>query len=221
MNFPAFFSAAAKLEEAGYVVFNPAARDNQRHGTDVVKGNPTGSMEQMKKEHGFDLRVALHEDLSFICLEADCIAMIPGWQNSKGACAEHALAIALGLEIIYLEENMKAHETRTDGTRTPALHADAGARKAVPIFSGVIRYFPRALAAIAEVSRIGNEQHNPGKPLHWDRSKSGDELDALTRHLVDAGTVDTDGVKHSAKVAWRALANLEKEIEQTLQEGTK
>jgi hypothetical protein len=49
--------------------------------------------------------------------------------------------------------------------------------------------------------------------LHWDRSKSGDELDALMRHLIDAGTIDTDGVRHSAKVAWRALANLQKEIE--------
>lgn len=100
----------------------------------------------------------------------------------------------------------------TELTR-PALPSDAAARKATPIFSGVIRYFPDALAAVAELSRIGNEQHNPGKPLHWDRSKSGDECDALMRHLVDAGTLDNDGVRHSTKVAWRALANLQKEIE--------
>jgi hypothetical protein len=30
---------------------------------------------------------------------------------------------------------------------------------------------------------------------------------------MEAGKVDTDGVRHSAKVAWRALANLEKELE--------
>ena len=89
----------------------------------------------------------------------------------------------------------------------------ATARKGVPIFSGVLRYFPDAIAAVAELSRIGNDQHNPGKPMHWDRSKSGDELDALTRHLLEAGTMDTDGVRHSTKVAWRALANLQKEIE--------
>lgn len=93
------------------------------------------------------------------------------------------------------------------------LPVDAAKRKAIPLFSGVIKYFPDALMAVAELSRIGNEQHNPGEPLHWDRSKSGDELDALTRHLVDAGTMDTDGVRHSVKVAWRALANLQKEIE--------
>lgn len=90
---------------------------------------------------------------------------------------------------------------------------DAQQRKEAPIFSGVLAYFPDAIAEVAELSRIGNEQHNPGQPLHWDRSKSGDEKDALTRHLIDAGTLDTDGVRHSTKVAWRALANLQKEIE--------
>lgn len=93
------------------------------------------------------------------------------------------------------------------------LPTDAKERKSLPLFSGVLRYFPDALAAVAELSRIGNDQHNPGKPLHWDRSKSTDELDALTRHLLEAGTIDTDGVRHSTKVAWRALANLQKEIE--------
>lgn len=96
------------------------------------------------------------------------------------------------------------------------LPTDAKARKDVPIYSGVFRYFPDALAAVAECSRKGGEQHNPGKPLHWDRSKSGDELDALTRHLAEAGTIDTDGIRHSTKVAWRALANLQKELERNM-----
>ena len=86
-------------------------------------------------------------------------------------------------------------------------------RKQIPVYSGVIKYFPDAIKEVAKCSYAGNEQHNPGTPLHWDRSKSGDELDALMRHLIDAGTIDTDGVRHSAKVAWRALANLQKEIE--------
>lgn len=93
------------------------------------------------------------------------------------------------------------------------LPTEAAARKAVPLYSGLIRYFPDALAAIAELSRIGNDQHNPGEPLHWAREKSTDEHDALCRHLWEAGTVDTDGVRHSTKLAWRALAALQKEIE--------
>ena len=86
-------------------------------------------------------------------------------------------------------------------------------RKDTPIYSGVIKYFPDALADVARCSKAGNDQHHPDKTLHWDRNKSTDELDALTRHLVDAGKFDSDGIRHSAKIAWRALANLQKEIE--------
>lgn len=86
-------------------------------------------------------------------------------------------------------------------------------RKNTPIFSGLLMYFPLACAEVARLSFVANEQHNPGTKMHWDRSKSGDELDALTRHLMEAGTVDTDGQRHSTKVAWRAMANLEKELE--------
>lgn len=37
-------------------------------------------------------------------LLADCdiVRFLPGWQNSRGACLEHKLALALGLECQYL-----------------------------------------------------------------------------------------------------------------------
>jgi hypothetical protein len=89
----------------------------------------------------------------------------------------------------------------------------ADVRKTYPLFRGLARYFPKALMEVAHCSWVGNEQHNPGQELHWDRSKSTDEHDALLRHLWEAGTVDTDGVRHSTKAAWRALAALEKELE--------
>lgn len=95
-----------------------------------------------------------------------------------------------------------------------ALPTDPAARKATPIATGVLDYFPLALAEIARVSKAGNDQHNPGQPLHWDKTKSLDHADCLMRHLVDRGTVDTDGQRHSAKVAWRALALLQTELEQ-------
>lgn len=94
-----------------------------------------------------------------------------------------------------------------------SLPTDAAKRKAVPLATGCLDYFPDALAAVAHCSNVGNAQHNPGKALHWDRSKSGDESDALIRHFMERGTIDTDGVRHSAKTAWRALALLQKEIE--------
>jgi malonyl CoA-acyl carrier protein transacylase len=86
-------------------------------------------------------------------------------------------------------------------------------RKNTPVFSGCLSYFPDAIREVAKCSFAGQQQHNPDLPLAWDRSKSGDELDALARHLLDAGTIDDDGIRHSAKVAWRGLANLQKEIE--------
>ena len=89
------------------------------------------------------------------------------------------------------------------------------ARKSVPIASGVLDYFPDALAAVAYCSHIGNEQHNPGTPLHWDRDKSKDHADCMIRHYMDRGTTDGDGVLHAAKMAWRALALLQCEIEES------
>lgn len=91
--------------------------------------------------------------------------------------------------------------------------ADAKERKNTPVFSGFIKYFPDAMAEVAHLSWVANEQHNPGESMRWDRSKSKDEHDALVRHLIEAGTRDTDGMRHSAKVAWRAMAALQKEIE--------
>lgn len=93
------------------------------------------------------------------------------------------------------------------------LPSDANARKGIPLATGLMDYFPSALAAIANVSLVSNEQHNPGEPLHWARDKSTDHADALLRHFLERGTLDSDGLRHSAKVAWRALAMLETEIE--------
>jgi hypothetical protein len=90
---------------------------------------------------------------------------------------------------------------------------DYKARKETPIGTGVIDYFPDALAEVSKASLAGNKQHVPGTPLHWDKSKSADEWDALVRHGIERGKFDIDGVRHSAKMAWRALALLQREID--------
>lgn len=103
-NFPAFRAAAAALRAAGHFVFSPAEKDIERHGgVDISKGNSEGCEAKAAAEHGFNLREAVGVDLAWICAEADGIALLPGWQASKGACAERAAAIALGLEIIELD----------------------------------------------------------------------------------------------------------------------
>ena len=120
------------------------------------------------------------------------------------------------MDITYdamLERYLSDLENELLETPPFAQQETAKQRKDTPVFSGVLRYFPDALKDVARASKAGNDQHGNGTELHWDRSKSGDELDALTRHLLDAGTIDTDGIRHSAKIAWRALANLQKEIE--------
>lgn len=93
------------------------------------------------------------------------------------------------------------------------LPEDAADRKATPICSGVLDYFPAALAEVARISKAGNDQHNPGQPLHWAREKSTDHADCILRHLIDRGTLDTDGNRHTAKACWRLLALLQEELE--------
>lgn len=101
-NFPAFHREAAWLRRCGHEVFSPAERDNEKHGTDISVGNATGDEDLAAKEHGFSLREALGADLAWICAEAEAIALLPGWEASSGARAEHAVAFALGLKFIYL-----------------------------------------------------------------------------------------------------------------------
>lgn len=114
---------------------------------------------------------------------------------------------------------MTSFSTSARPSHKTGLPTEAAARKNLPLYSGVMRYFPDALTAIAAVSKAGNDQHNPGQPLHWSRGKSGDHHDCLARHLLESGTVDSDGHRHSAKAAWRALAILQLEIEAERADG--
>jgi len=107
-NFPTFNAVAWALREQGHIIFNPAERDIERHhGVDISKGNNEGSLDKVKSTHGFSLREALAEDTNFICLVANTIIMLPGWEKSNGAQAEHRLAVALqseGMEVEYLDQ---------------------------------------------------------------------------------------------------------------------
>jgi hypothetical protein len=94
-----------------------------------------------------------------------------------------------------------------------SLPEDDSTRLNYPMFDGLLAYFPNALAAVSEVSKIGNDQHNPGEPMHWARGKSTDHLNKIIRHAIDAGKKDARGVRHSARLAWRALALLQEELE--------
>lgn len=81
---------------------------------------------------------------------------------------------------------------------------DSAERKTYPVYSGVLQYFPAALAKVARHSYDGNAKHNPGQPLHHARGKSDDHLDAASRHLIEG---DLTGA------AWRILAALQLQCE--------
>lgn len=88
-------------------------------------------------------------------------------------------------------------------------------RKSCPVSSGVLKYFPDAIKEVAYTSKVGNDQHNPGEPLHWAKEKSQDEDDAMIRHLMDhfEDPIDDDTCLHLAKVCWRALGNLQRYLD--------
>lgn len=118
--------------------------------------------------------------------------------------------MGIGLEL------KEAHERR--------LTTDSKARKDAPVVRGVLDYFPDAIMAVAELSVYGNDKHNPGQPLHWAKEKSSDHADCCVRHLMERGTFDFSygqdkPVRHSAAAAWRALANLQIEIEESRKKG--
>lgn len=100
----------------------------------------------------------------------------------------------------------------------PFMSTDSAVRKLMPVATGVLKYFPDALLCVAWVSRVGNDKHNAGQPLHWAKEKSSDESDAETRHMLDAfrglppdpGLEPLGDLGHLASKAWRALADLQR-----------
>lgn len=103
-------------------------------------------------------------------------------------------------------------------TRLLTLPIDSKERKDYPILSGCVKYFPAALAGVSHISKLGNDKHNPGQPMHHARKKSTDHGDCIIRHLMDAEDLlsafkkgNKDVTKEMIlteinQLAWRALA---------------
>lgn len=160
----------------------------------------------------------------------DEVTCVSGWGSTYPGELYKVAAVykSSGMWFIKVKEHLKTRPNHSYDAarfrRVPAspdvadrrmiLSEDAQVRKNTPITTGVLDYFPRALVAVAQCSKAGNDQHNPGQPLHWAKGKSTDHADCISRHLIDRHTVDTDGIKHAAKLAWRALALLETILEE-------
>lgn len=99
---------------------------------------------------------------------------------------------------------------------TPAVRVlpdDDAKRREYPLYDGLFAYFPAALCAVANWSKIGNDKHNPGEALHWAREKSTDHQNKILRHLFDYDVKDENGIIEAVPLAWRALALLQTELE--------
>jgi hypothetical protein len=194
-NFPAFDAATALLREQGHEVFNPAERDREKHG-DGVNDSATGDLADIT-DTGFSLRDALGADTEWICREADAIFMLDGWEKSKGATAEKALAEALGHAVVY--QTPPSTEVRTTSS--------SGGEKGVkPERFDLIPVGP--LTELARLYGRGAEKYaarNFERGYEWSKSYA-----AMQRHLnLWWSGEDTDpetGAPHVINAAWHCFA---------------
>lgn len=150
----------------------------------------------------------LVDDLQANCAEWTTAGGEAIWFESSGYAIAH-----LRKMVRELQPRTETEQRADAALAAMRLTSDSDARKRMPMTTGLLDYFPDALAAVAELSFKGNEKHNPGQPLHWSRGQSNDHADCIPRHLVDRGSFDADGTRHSAALAWRSLALLQTEIE--------
>jgi hypothetical protein len=93
LNFPAFHAEAGRLRGLGYEVVNPAE----------ITLDPDASW-----------RAAMTADIKHL-VDCDAIAMLPGWQDSRGARLEHTIALSLGLWLFRVEDiNERAESCLTN-----------------------------------------------------------------------------------------------------------
>lgn len=97
------------------------------------------------------------------------------------------------------------------------LPTDYAERKALPVYTYLMKYFPLAFLETVRVAVDGDKQHgNTGQEIHWAREKSTDQMNTALRHIMDYGTGvkrDTDGRAHLAKAIWRLSAQLQLDLE--------
>lgn len=247
-NFPAFDKTAKTLRLLGYEVVNPADMD-RANGFDAMKLPADYDWNSIPE--GFDFEDCVTRDIEAV-RKCDAIFLLNGWETSKGALAEKALAEWLGKDIWYEDHYQKVDEIRArlmipvspksavppnlvappvvfpppdtaviigraEPKEYPVFPEDSGERLGYPMFEGLLNYFPHACAEVARHSQLGNDQHNPGQPLHWAKEKSIGKGNQVVRHLMDGwysvrqGARDT-AIRHFAGMCWRALEMLERYI---------
>lgn len=104
LNFPAFHAAAARLRAMGWDVVNPAE----------VNPDPNARWADC-------MRADIRE-----LMTCDEVALLPGWENSRGATLEHHIARALGMACTPLAEVVAAHHLAAPRPAPIAFPVNAG-----------------------------------------------------------------------------------------------
>lgn len=207
-NFPAFHAASAVLREKGWEVFSPAERDEDDEWLELQQSRENAE----KGVSDVGLAYFMQYDLAAVC-NSQAVFLLPGWRESQGARLEVHVALEVGVPVFEIETGSTI-TSLSGSTLQEVLPVGSQARKDIPLTTGVLDYFPAALAEVARVSKQGNDKHNPGQELHWARGKSMDHANCIGRHLLERGSIDPDtGQRHSAQLAWRSLALLQQELE--------
>jgi hypothetical protein len=208
-NFDNFSIAATAFRDAGYTVLNPAEWRCYPDGTKTHQWYLDRDIAKLQETHDAGYRVIVYS--------------LSGWADSSGAraernwaedapCARWSPPAGVSAEYSTLQEAVEWHleeyppEYNVLGTYPCTSYifpTGAAERKEYPVFTGLLEYFPHACAAVAHHSHIGNEQHNPGEPLHWAREKSIGDGDQIVRHLMEGDYT---------AMAWRALELLERSL---------
>lgn len=82
LNFPAFHAAASALRALGHQVVNPA---------------------EINSDPGADWLTCMRADIKQL-VDCDGVALLPGWEHSRGAMLERAIAAGLGLRVFLVSE---------------------------------------------------------------------------------------------------------------------
>ena|GEM_PF-6751340 len=228
-NYPAFEAAAARLRTLGWVVLNPAESKLPPDTTPRAAFLADDLMAITVGAGGEPV---------------DGIVFLDGWTKSAGARMEALVGLEMGMRFYLYEPDLRdgvfpiaagevrwriatamasllVKEEAIEALSAPkanggssSLPLDSASRKGMPMATGCLDYFPNAWARVSQLSKFGNDKHNPGEPLHHARGKSMDHADCIVRHLVDRGKIDPEtGMSHTVEVAWRALALLQEEEE--------
>lgn len=197
-NFPAFDRAAKYLADLGHTVLNPADIDRET-GFDPQTLPTDFDWTQIPKT--LSLKEIVRRDLNAI-QKCAAIYLLTGWQNSKGATAEHAVAVWLGLQVLNEEAGPMLMQRTSPKPKPPREPRRATRPKSIDSDEE----YDEAIARLAKAVELGQvtlpeeelnqtaNRDNAGKPelsqLHYFR------LEALAVH-VSAGRAkypDRNGV---------------------------